>query len=244
MELLKKSKRLTAEELAQVPREDPMFYAQSWARVREMKGDVTVPTPPVADLHLVTEPISLLESQLLRGQLALRTGHLPVAREKYSQAQRENPDSAEVTAGLAALAEAEGDRELAKTLFEKALALDDRDAAAWFQYSVITGDEEALRKAAELDPNLGEAQLLLGIHATDDNRIDEALDHLDRATQLLLRKSYAWYSLAFAQQKADETTAALHSVERALATATTPEQTAMAQTLLTLLHESEALGHR
>jgi tetratricopeptide (TPR) repeat protein len=243
MELLKKAKRLTAEEL-QTAQHDAMFYAQSWALVREMRGQVTVPLPPAVDLHLTVERISALDAQLLRGELALRTGHLPLAREMYSRATVDHSGSPKLTAALAALAEAEGDRDRAKALFKKALELDDRNAAAWFQYATLTGDESALQRSADLDPNLGEAQLLLGVHATDDGRLEEANERLERATTLLSRKSYAWYSLAFAQQKTGELAAARASVEHALQTATSPEQTAMAQALLTLLQERDALGHQ
>jgi Tfp pilus assembly protein PilF len=48
-------------------------------------------------------------------------------------------------------------------------------------------------------------------------------------------KSYAWYSLAFAQTRAGQSAAARESLQRALHTATTPEQRKMAETLVSSL---------
>jgi tetratricopeptide (TPR) repeat protein len=236
VELLKSAKPLTDEEL-EIPHQDPIFYAQSWARVRAMRGEATVPLPAIREPQLRIDRLSALDAQLLHGELALLTGHLSAAQEIYLRAEREHPESPKAVAGLAALAEAEGDRERAKALFEKSLAMDDRNADAWLQYALVRGEEPALRKAAELNPDLGEAQLLLGVRATDEGRIEEALERLQRAVRLLPRKSYAWYSLAFAQEKAGDPAGARVSVELALLTARAPEQTAMAPAL------KDALGH-
>jgi Flp pilus assembly protein TadD len=83
-----------------------------------------------------------------------------------------------------------------------------------------------------LDPNLAEAQVLLGVRATDLGDLDKALEHLEHATRLMPRKSYAWHSLGYAQQKHGDLTGVRISLEHALQTATSPEQGQMAATLL------------
>jgi tetratricopeptide (TPR) repeat protein len=98
--------------------------------------------------------------------------------------------------------------------------------------ALLENDHAALEKAAQLNPNLAEAHVLLGVRATDAGDLDSALEHLEQATRLLPRKSYAWYSLGYAQVKANQREAAARSLEAALRSATTAEQTGMARTLL------------
>ncbi len=74
--------------------------------------------------------------------------------------------------------------------------------------------------------------MILGVRATDDGDFEAALEHLGKAVRLLPRKSYAWYSLGFAQYKGGDAEGARASLEQALRTASTPEQIRMAQTLL------------
>ena len=63
---------------------------------------------------------------------------------------------------------------------EKALQLDDKDATILFEYALLERDagagndrvRELLEKVVALNPNFGEAQLLLGVRATDDRSYD------------------------------------------------------------------------
>jgi tetratricopeptide (TPR) repeat protein len=155
-----------------------------------------------------------------------------VARTLYTQAAREFPNSSAAATGLGALAHAAGDREASLGHLRRALELNDRDALAWFELALVENDQALLEKAAQLNPDLAEAHVLLGVRATDDGRLDVALGHLEQATRLMPRKSYAWYSLGYAQVQCGDTTKARQSLEQALGTATTPEQRAMAATLL------------
>lgn len=239
------------------PRElTDIFYAQSWALVHMLRSrppfpdritsdmvtelrqyvrsmratPVKVPTTAMAAPS--SQPVSALEAVLLRADLAVRTGHGVLAHQLYAQAAREYPGSSSAATGVAMLALGDGDRDKASAELQRALALNDRDAQAWFQLAVMTNDDGALAKAVELDPSFGEARVLLGVHATDDGDIDAALEHLQQAARLMPRKSYVWYSLGYAQQKQGDPAAARRSLERALQTAATQEQRSMAATLL------------
>lgn len=253
--LLEREQWLTAEQMAE-PRHDGLFYAQSWALVhmlieapripdrvtdqmlRDLRGYFrrmrprTIKIVPTPSPSLSVEPVSPLKSLLLRADLALATQHHMLARSLYTEASRQFPDSSGAATGLAMLASLDGDRDAARSHLLRALALNQEDANAWFQFALLEGDDTALRKAAELNPNLGEAQLLLGVHATDDGDLDRAIEYLESAVELLPRKSSAWYSLAFAQQKNGDDAATITSLNRALRTATSPEDTAMANALL------------
>lgn len=217
---------LTPEQM-QEPRQDLLFYAQSWALVhmlRQRPGElpdhvtpqmltelhsyvrsiraVTIKLPPLETTSPILERILPLNVLLMRAELALETQHADLARALYEEVSRKYPDSPEVAAALA---------------FQKALLEDDQDA---------------LEKAAALNPKLGEAQLLLGERATDRGDLELAIQYLERAVDLLPRKSNAWYALGFAQQKRGDSVAARVSLDEALRKAKTPEQTAMARALL------------
>ncbi len=239
---------------------EPLFYAHAWALVhmfrhqplfpehlsdedlgdlrrylRNLKQEI-VPAPPSISAPKVTsEPISALDVLLLRGDLALRTQHPELARSFFEQAAREFPTSSGAAAGLGAMELTLGHEPAARAHLQRAIQLNDRDPEAWFQLGLLDHDDAALARAAELNPALGEAHLLLGVHATDDNLLPIAVDHLQQAVRLMPLKSYAWYSLAFAQTRAGQSAAARESLQRALHTATTPEQRKMAETLVSSL---------
>jgi tetratricopeptide (TPR) repeat protein len=155
-----------------------------------------------------------------------------LAKSFLEQAERGFPNSSAVATSLGAMALALGDEAAARTHLQNAIQLNDRDASAWFQLGLLDRDNAALERATELNPNLGEAHLLLGVRATDDNDLTRALPHLEQAVRLMPRKSDAWYALAFAQVRAKQTAPARESLQQAMHTATTPEQRKMAETLL------------
>lgn len=246
----------TAQEMNAPGSLDTMFYAQSWALVHMLRREPQFPervtdqilvqlrlylktmratavksappsTPPVS-----LERVSALNALLLRADFALHSQKPELARMLYTQAANAFPNSSVVETGLGTLAYGTGDNPGARAHLKRALELNDRDALAWFELGLMEDDPAALEKAAQLNPNLAEAHVLLGVRATDDGDLGAALQHLEQATRLLPRKSYAWYSLGYAQLKRGDSAGARRSLEQALATATSPEQHAMAATLL------------
>ncbi|MEO5925093.1 MAG: tetratricopeptide repeat protein [Bryobacteraceae bacterium] len=261
LQLLQRSTWLTADEI-NAPRElTPTFYAQSWALVHMLRREARFPeritTQNVTDLRqyirnarpssvtisavatpaAVAEPVSPLNALLLRADLALHSQHPQLAHTLYEQAAKEYPNSSGAATGLATLAFAEGNRDGALKQLRHALDLNDRDALAWFELGAMENDNAALENAARWNPNLGEAHVLLGVRATDAGDLAAALRHLEQATNLMPRKSYAWYSLGYAQEKAGLHDAAELSLRTALRAATTTEQRQMAQTLLDSIEE-------
>ncbi len=255
LKLLEKAWR-SANEMNQPPSLDALFYAQSWALVHMLRREPQFPeriTPRMLEelrVYLKTirgtavkapapvaqrapaEPVSVLNALLLQADLALHSQKPALAKALYTQAAREFPNSSAVATGLGTLAYAEGDAEAARSHLSHALQLNDREALAWFQLALTENNQTALERAVELNPNLAEARVLLGVRATDLGDFDTALLHLEQATRLLPRKSYAWYSLGYAQTKQGDAIGARRSLEQALATATSPEQRQMAATLL------------
>jgi Flp pilus assembly protein TadD len=256
LQVLENSSWLSAAEMNSPHEPGAVFYAQSWALVHMLRREPAFPdrvtarmltelrqhlrsvrptpvkVPVTATAASTAQSVSALDALLLQADLALRTSHGDLAHKLYAQAARDFPKSSSAATGLATLALGDGDREKASSELRRALDLDAHDSRAWFELAVMNNDTPALRKVVELDPNFAEAHILLGVRATDDGDLDAALQHLEQATRLMPRKSYAWYSLGYAQQKAGDTTAARQSLDRALLFATAPEQRSMAATLL------------
>jgi tetratricopeptide (TPR) repeat protein len=89
-----------------------------------------------------------------------------------------------------------------------------------------------LRRAVERNPNLAEAQFLLGVRATDAGELESAVRHLTEAVRVEPRESPYWHALAFALSKRGEVAKAAEAARRALRTSRTAEQEGMAQALL------------
>jgi tetratricopeptide (TPR) repeat protein len=133
----------------------------------------------------------------------------------------------------------------ARRHLERALQLDDKDSTILFEYALLERDAGAgtervrdlLEKVVRLNPNFGEAQLLLGVRATDDRRYDAAVTYLRDAARLLPRQSYVWHALAYAQQKLGNYPEALDAAQRAVRTASTDDQEHAAEALRDALRD-------
>ena len=211
-------------------------------KIRSVKLDIPPPAPFVATK---VEPLTDVDAMLLRADVSLRRGLADQARHLFEQAAREHPDSAAAQAGLGMLAMTQNRPGDARRYLEKALQLDDKDATILFEYALLERDagagnnrvRELLEKVVALNPNFGEAQLLLGVRATDDGNYDRAVAYLHDAARLLPRQSYVWHALAYAQQKLGHYAEALDSAQRAVRTASTGEQEHMAEALRDALRD-------
>jgi tetratricopeptide (TPR) repeat protein len=211
-------------------------------KIRSVQLDIPPPMPFSA---AQAEPVSAVDADLLRGDVALRRGLAQKARGLFDQAAREHPDSAAAQAGLGMLAMTQNRPGDARRYLEKGLQLDDRDATILFEYALLERDagagndrvRELLEKVVALNPNFGEAQLLLGVRATDDRNYDRAVAYLHDAARLLPRQSYAWNALAYAQQRLGHYPEALDAAQRAVRTASTDEQEHAAEALRDALRD-------
>jgi len=214
--------------------------------IRSVKLDIP---PPPAFVAAKSELLSDVDGLLLRGDVALRRGLAEKARGLFEQAAKEHPDSATAQAGLGMLAMTQNRPGEARRYLEKALQLDDKDSTILFEYALLERDagagtdrvRELLEKVVALNPNFGEAQLLLGVRATDDRRYDAAIAYLHDAARLLPRQSYVWHALAYALQKLDRYPEALDAAQRAVRTASTDEQEHAAEALRDALRD-QVLG--
>jgi tetratricopeptide (TPR) repeat protein len=205
-------------------------------KIRSVQLDIPPPAPFIVPQ---SEPLSEVDAELLRADILLRRGLAEKARALFEQAAKEHPDSATAQAGLGMLAMTQNRPGDARRYLEKAIQLDDKDATILFEYALLQRDagagnervRELLEKVVGLNPNFGEAQLLLGVRATDDRNYDRAVAYLHDAARLLPRQSYVWNALAYAQQKIGNYPEALDAAQRAVRTASTDEQEHAAEAL-------------
>ena len=211
-------------------------------KIRSVKLDIP---PPAKFVAAPAEPVSEIDAALLRGDLALRRGLAQKALGLFEQAAKQHPDSATAQAGLGMLAMTQNRPGDARRYLEKAIQIDDKDATILFEYALLERDSgagtervrELLEKVVALNPNFGEAQLLLGVRATDDRSYERAIAYLHDAARLLPRQSYVWNALAYAQQKLGNYPEALDAAQRAVRTATTDEQEHAAEALRDALRD-------
>lgn len=211
-------------------------------KIRSVQLDIP---PPAKYSAAPPEPLSEVDAVLLVGNVALRGGLAQKARGLFEQAAKEQPASAAAQAGLGMLAMTQNRPGDARRYLEKALQLDDKDATILFEYALLERDagagtervRELLEKVVALNPNFGEAQLLLGARAMDDRSYERAVAYLHDAARLLPRQSYVWNALAYAQQKLGNYPEALDAAQRAVRSAATDEQEHAAEALRDALRD-------
>ncbi len=190
------------------------------------------------------EQVDSLDGLLTLGEVALACHRLDTASEIFAAAAEEAPEDPRVLAGEARLAEAKGDLGRARELLTLALDGGLHDAQAYFTLAMIEQTDGApeervnqlLEQTVAENPNFAEAQILLGVRATDNGDLDVAVGHLRIAAQLLPNASHVWYSLAFAEQQRGNSEAARGAALRAVRTAASASEEGMASALLRALN--------
>jgi tetratricopeptide (TPR) repeat protein len=95
-------------------------------------------------------PATRAERELNQGLAAHNAGNLEVARQKYLQVLRLEPDSKLAHYNLGVLAQNAGNKEQALQLYNKALAKDPRFIPALFNLALVEQTSGQKEKAAEL----------------------------------------------------------------------------------------------
>jgi hypothetical protein len=146
----------------------------------------------------------------------------------------------ETARGLAALARR--DNVAAKARFREAIRLGDRTAVPAFEYAMILRDENApaeqvrryLAEAVGRNPNLAEAQFILGVMAQKENRHPEAVEFFEQALRVLPRQSYFWHARAMSHLALKQPELARRAALRAAASAVSTSELEMAQAAVKL----------
>ncbi len=144
------------EALVELDREGEAFEAYQTA----LEG---APGQPVAIRRVEVLRFKAVQSDVAAARAALAADRLDQARAQYERALRASPESGFLHRDLAAVERRLGHTARARTLVDKALALDAEDAAAWTMRGELeeaAGDAEAAmtsyRRALALDPGLAD----------------------------------------------------------------------------------------
>jgi len=166
--------------------------------------------------------------EALRGKaLALRMLKRPdEAKATVDVAKALDPKNEELVSLEAVLLETEstslfesGDAEGARGALAEALKLKENDASLHVKYATLSTGEDAkkhLRRAIELEPNLGVAHLSLGILEGRDGKTEAAIEELFKATALMPEDPYAHINLAGALHAGARDEEARTELQRAL----------------------------
>lgn len=200
---------------------------------------VSVEAPLRTNEPVTVERVGLVMGELACADLAVHLGRTALARKLVESAKKVQPQAPDTEARLGAVALADGETGEARSRFEHAIAMGSRDAEVYFQLAMLERDqragpdrvEELLQKTVALDPGFGEAQLLLGLGASEKDPT-AAVEYLMAAARALPQRSYVWHELGLAQVKLGEMDAARVSGLRELRTAATEQEEKMAEALL------------
>lgn len=177
-------------------------YGKSLAQIQEdlaqfMRGDRF--NAAVADVKLEkaaespdVRAATPLESGMALADLLAVTRKRDEARAAYESLAKDYPNDPEIPLAQARLAWIGSDRDEMKRYFARAIELGTRNAKVYFDYAMMlresnaTGDEVSamLRKAADLQPDMTEANYMLGFYAMNANRFGEAMARFSQVKKL------------------------------------------------------------
>jgi tetratricopeptide (TPR) repeat protein len=203
--------------------------------------DVKLQKMTVSDPRAATD----LETGLTLAKLIALLRRRDEARSRYGELAKAYPDNWEIYEGLAHLYWREGDNAQAKENFRRAVNLNPPSWKTYWDYARFAhGDEgtvEALRNALKLNPELGEARLMLGFELYNARQFQQAYDVLaeikqvtpDRAPHFFLMKAFSALEIG----KKPEARGAAESAKKY---ARTPDETIQANRLIDYLDNKPA----
>lgn len=197
--------------------------------------------PPAAPQELPE-----VDALVARADALLATGRVEEAGQMFQEAVRRWPEHPAPAAGMGYLALRRGDYDAARRQLELAIARGDRQASTHFEYAMLVRDTkgpealvvQSLRQAVEMSPRFAEAWYALGAALLrQGGGTGEAVAALRQATAILPRQPVFWEAYGRALLAAGDRAGARDAARSALHAAVTPEQSALAQSLL---REAEA----
>lgn len=234
--------------VAQIPAFEQAFgrsMEQALAEARQAVASKRFPTREVP-IGAVPQPgtfqvktVPDVEARLVRADALLAHGKKTEAAKLINETAKRYSDHPAAAAGLGQLAMSNSDYAAARTHLERALALGDKQASTYYELAMLTRDThgsedtvmERLRQAVQANPSLADAWYVLGSTLLRQGKAAEAAEAMRHAVDVSPRNSMYWEGLGRAWQAAGQRDPARMAAQRAMQTATTPEQSAMAQGL-------------
>ena len=172
----------------------------------------------IFDGEMQSAPVTEADAKAVLGDLLFHTNRLPEAAALLEEAIRLDADSSAAHTTLGLIKAKQKNFADAKKYLEKAVALDDTNYLAHYQYAYVLSREgmsdfgfvssyngelaatmrEALKKSIRLNPNFPESYNLYAfISVVRNEAADEAIEYLNKAIKLA--PGNQWYSLRVAE---------------------------------------------
>jgi tetratricopeptide (TPR) repeat protein len=208
------------------------------------------PAPNVTDAAVETAPVAVVPMQLILAEVLLAARQLDRSEALYRELAHDSPQTADVWAGLGAVAMARGDSAHARELWKRALDLGIQDADLCFRYADlldragIAGDglRSALERAILLDPGLDDARYKLALMDANTGRNEAALAQLRAMRQIAPARAFDyWCTMADVLTGLGRSEEAQTAAHQAAQFATTAEEHRRAGTLAFQAHSHIAV---
>jgi len=186
------------------------IYGKPLDRVkRDLSAWVDHPPKPVpleaqsiAEQPVTVSQVPAEAVQLTMASLLLEAGEVKRAEAAYRGIATRAPDSAEVSAGLAAVAASHGEYDDARKLWKQALDHGLKDPEICFHFfelldrdgSLLEERLSALRQAVALRPDFGEALWSLALLENNVGSYQSALSHLQSIRDVPASRRYAYWN--------------------------------------------------
>ncbi len=203
---------------------------------------------PAAVQPSPARPLSEVEWEIVRASALIDGQKTAAAEEIIKAAAKKWPTDPSVSAGLGYLALSRGDYNTARKQFETAIAAggaagtvaETNNAFTHFEYAMLIRDTngpealviQSLRDAVQLNPAYAAAWYALGAALARAGQNTEALNCFKQSTVLVPRSAVYWEAYGRALLAAGDRPGAREAALSATASAVTPEQAQMAQSLL------------
>ncbi len=213
-------------------------------------------TPP---LTVEISDVSLIASRLLLAQMLLAAGEFDRAEAGYTSLAHDAPDSADVFAGLGAIALHKGDSEGARRAWKRAMDRGVTDAQLCYHYAILASEaglppddiRPALERAIALQPAFDDARFQLALLEKNARHFEAALLQFQAMRMVPDPRAYTyWLALADAfnelGRRDEAQSAARHAGEHATTAAErgqAAEQIYFAQTDPSVRFSRDASGH-
>jgi tetratricopeptide (TPR) repeat protein len=198
-----------------------------------------LPEVATGAVSMLSSDVAPFASRLLLAQLLLAAGEFDRAALRFTSLSKEAPDSAEVSAGLGAIALHNGDSEGARRAWKRALDQGIADPKLAYQYAMLADEaglpsddiRPALYRAVGLQPDFDAARYRLALLEKNARNFDAALEQFHAMRAVAPARAYPyWLALAdtFNElgRREDALSAARHASEHAV---TTEEQSHAAE---------------
>jgi len=204
------------------------------AAVVDVKLEKSAESPDV-------RPATALESGLTLADLLAVTRKRDEARAAYENLAKEYPKETEIPLAQARLAWMNRDRDEMKRYFARAIELGSKNAKVHFDYAMMLRESDAaadeivglLNTAALLQPDMTEANYMLGFYAMNASRFGEAVSHFNKVKKVDKAQAFPLFrALAYASYRLGSREEAAKHAESALKYAVEPEDVRVAKELL------------